>query len=409
MTTISQSREAAKTSSWRGILLVSGTCVGGGMLAMPIQTAEAGFFISFLILLATWIFMTFTGLLLVETTLWLKEGVHFSSMTQLLLGKAGKALSLVLYLFMNVASLVAYTSGGALLIDRWILDFTGISIGYGASCALFTLIFGSIVYLGVAFIGKMNGWFIILMGAIYCYLVGVGFFGLHMDYLAYRSAWLQGLNSFPLIFAAFSYQMIVPSLCSYLNYEARDLKKSVVIGTAIPFAVYFLWLLVIHGVIPFEGAGGLQEAFKNGSMITEPVKAHFNSAFLLPLMDGFAFLALVTSYFGLSIALFDFIKDLFKGISIELSKKWITVLSLVPSLILAICFPRALLDFLDLSGGFGDALLSGLIPVAMVWIGRYRRKFTGDYQVSGGKWSLIIAGSFAFSIFILQWVKLLSC
>ena len=83
------------------------------MLAMPIQTAEAGFFPSFLAVLCSWVFMCFTGLLLVEATLWVKEGAHFSTLATALLGKTGRSISLVVYLFMNYTSLVAYTAGGA--------------------------------------------------------------------------------------------------------------------------------------------------------------------------------------------------------------------------------------------------------------------------------------------------------
>ena len=98
--------------------------------------------------------------------------------------------------------------------------------------------------------------------------------------------------------------------------------------------------------------------------------------------------------------------DLFKGVWKNPSKSSITILSLIPCLLLAILFPRALLDFLDLSGGFGDALLSGLIPVSMVWAGRYRKKFAGEYQAPGGKLALVMAGIFAFMIFMIQWLKI---
>ncbi len=407
MVATTQTEVISSRSSWRGSLLVTGTCIGGGMLAMPIQTAEAGFVLSLLVLFVTWVFMTFTGLLLVEVSGWFKNGAHFSSMAQNLLGKPGNTLSLVVYLFMNCASLVAYTSAGALLIDHWAQNLFGISPGYVMSCVLFTVVFGGIVSLGISFIGRMNAWMTIFMGAIYCYIIVMGISYLKLDYLAFRPAWMHGLNSFPLIIAAFSYQMIVPSLCSYLNYDVKDLKKSIVIGTSLPFVVYFLWLLVIHGIIPFEGALGLREASAKGLMIVEPLKAYFNTTSFFFLIDTFAFLAVATSYMGLSVALFDFVKDLLRNFSQRVNENKITFLSLVPSMTLAIFFPKALLDFLDMSGGFGDALLSGLIPIGMIWVGRYKRKIDSDYQMPGGKLALVLAGSFAFSIFVFQWVKLI--
>jgi tyrosine-specific transport protein len=41
-------------------LLVAGTCVGGGMLALPVETGVIGFFPSLLIMVISWGFMTMT-------------------------------------------------------------------------------------------------------------------------------------------------------------------------------------------------------------------------------------------------------------------------------------------------------------------------------------------------------------
>ncbi len=405
-TTIARDAETGGLSIWKGAMLVSGTCIGGGMLAMPIQTADAGFLLSFLVLASSWVFMTFTGLLLVEATLWLKNQAHFSSLTQILLGTPGRILGLLVYLFMNTTSLVAYTSGGAQLFEHF-LSLIGLSVGYKTCCILFTLIFGGLVSFGMLLIGKVNNWLVLLMGAIYCYLTFLGISSLNPGYLEFRPAWIAGLYSYPLIFAAFSHQMIVPSLCSYLRYDAAKLRKALLIGTAVPFAVYSLWLLVIHGMIPYEGENGLHMAFVNNSLIVEPFRAHFSHGLLFIMIDLFALLALATSYMGLSIALFDFVRDLFQGIGRYPSRNAIILVSILPCLLLAMQFQKALLDFLDISGGFGDGLLSGLIPVAMIWVGRYRKRFESGYQVAGGKPALVLAGAFALFIVIVQWVKLL--
>ncbi len=47
-----------------GILLVAGTTIGAGMLAIPLVTATAGFLPAFIITFFVWLFMLLTGLLL---------------------------------------------------------------------------------------------------------------------------------------------------------------------------------------------------------------------------------------------------------------------------------------------------------------------------------------------------------
>jgi tyrosine-specific transport protein len=411
---MSLSIEQTQTSarSWLSAsLLVAGACIGGGMLAMPIQTAEAGFFPSFLAMSLCWIFMTFTGLLLVEATLWIKDKAHFSTLAMTFLGRWGKTLCLIVYLFMNYASLIAYTAGGAALLDQWAIDLLGFSLGYAGSCIAFTAIFGAVVYAGSMFIGKINALLVGAMIFAYFNLVGSGLSAIHTEYLSPRSPWWQGIAAVPIILAAFSYQMIVPSICSYLEYNVKALKKSIVVGTMIPFAVYGIWLLLIHGLIPYEGEGGLQEAFIKGSATTDPLKHQFAGLFLKIMADSFAFCALVTSYLSLSLGLFDFIRDVFRGMKVYITQHTITLLSIIPSLILAILYPRALLECLDISGGFGDALLSGLIPVAIVWIGRYSKKFAPDrasseYTSPGGKSALLLTAGVALGIFAYQWIKI---
>src|ERR1700722_9255778 len=94
-----------------GMLLIGGSCIGAGMLGLPILTGLAGFFPSLVMFFAAWAFMTLTGLLLVEVNGWFSERVNLVTMFGYSLGRIGKALSWILYLFLFYALLVAYVSG----------------------------------------------------------------------------------------------------------------------------------------------------------------------------------------------------------------------------------------------------------------------------------------------------------
>nr|NGX51671.1 Tyrosine-specific transport protein [Chlamydiota bacterium] len=63
-----------------GSLLVAGSCIGAGMLALPIVTGMVGFFPSFIMFIVAWLFMTTTALLIVEVLGWFKEPVNMISM-----------------------------------------------------------------------------------------------------------------------------------------------------------------------------------------------------------------------------------------------------------------------------------------------------------------------------------------
>jgi tyrosine-specific transport protein len=56
-----------------GTMLIAGTMVGVGMLALPVATGEGGFFPAVVIYLICWLFMLCTGLLLLEVCTWMPK------------------------------------------------------------------------------------------------------------------------------------------------------------------------------------------------------------------------------------------------------------------------------------------------------------------------------------------------
>lgn len=398
----SEAETMQKSDFWSVTLLVSGTCIGGGMLALPVQTAHAGFFLSSIGILLSWVFMTYTGLLLVEATLWIKNETHFSSLSRILIGNGARLIALATYMFMNYTSLVAYTAGGARLVGLWAHNFAGISLSYEMSCVVFTMMFASLIYLGAKLVGRIN---LLFMGGLITTYIALVFFDvghINAEHFVFRPAWREGLGIFSMILATFSYQMIVPSLCYQLNYDSQQLKKAVITGTTIPCVVYLLWLFIIHGVVPADGANGLKDALAQGASVTEALRVHVKHWSLTLLSDLFALFAVVTSYLGLSLALFFFLKDCFFELKVKATNNAIIMASIVPTLLLSMLFPKALINCLDMSGAYGDTILSGLIPVTMVWIGRYKMGKTGDFRVPGGKVTLSVVAAFYAFIMLYQ-------
>jgi tyrosine-specific transport protein len=398
----SQSAEITDRSFWIVTLLVSGTCIGGGMLALPVQTATSGFLYSFFALSICWAFMTYTGLLLVEATMWVKSETHFTSLSRILIGNGTRILAMTVYLFMNYLSLIAYTAGGAALFQNQIAENFALNLSYEICCILFVALFGSLIYLGAILVGRINFLFMIGLGLCYFCLMSLSASHVNFSRLSYSPDWRESLRSFSIILAAFSYQMVVPSICMQLNYNAKKTKKAISVGTTIPFLIYSAWLLIVHGVVPIEGDNGLLDALSRGASTTEPLRAQFNHWSLTVLTDMFAFFAIVTSFLGLSLALFYFLKDCFKEMNIRMSKNAIILTSIIPTVLLAMLFPKALVQCLDLSGAYGDTILSGVIPIAMVWIGRYKKNLSDENRTPGGRIVLLTVAGFYIFIFLWQ-------
>lgn len=386
-------------------LLVGGTCIGGGMLALPVETGIAGFFPSLLVMILCWAYMTYTGLLLVEANLWMEEGAHTMTMASRLLGRGGKFASMFLYLFMGYGSLIAYNSGGSGLITNFIQGMMGTSITRFESCVLFAILFGSMIYLGTRLIGRVNALLVTGMIVAYFIMIGNGLGETHFSLLSHRN-WSHSFITLPLVLTTFSFQMIVPSLTPYLKRDPTSLRKAIIYGTTIPFVIYAMWQWIVLGIVPIEGSHGLGEAFVKGITATQSLKYYVMTSWLSVAAEYFAFFALVTSYLGIALGMYDFISDSMKIRKKGMGKLSLGLIIIIPSLLVSIYYPRAFLFALEITGGFGDTLLNGILPVMMVWVGRYIKHHEGPYTVSGGKKSLLLIIAFSLVVFAVQILNL---
>ena len=100
----------SKSSLIGGMLLIVGTSIGGGMLALPVAMAKNGFFSSILFLTLCWGVMTLGALLILEVNLHLPPGSNLISMARLTLGWPGQVLAWILYLFL-LYTLLARNAG----------------------------------------------------------------------------------------------------------------------------------------------------------------------------------------------------------------------------------------------------------------------------------------------------------
>ncbi|MBV9575717.1 MAG: tryptophan/tyrosine permease, partial [Gammaproteobacteria bacterium] len=115
-----------------GILLVVGTTVGAGILALPIATAELGFWGSTLLLISCWAVMTTCAFLFLEVNLWLPAKSNVVSMAGATLGKTGQAIAWVVYLLLLYSILSAYIAGGGDLL-HYLLSTSGMNISLSST------------------------------------------------------------------------------------------------------------------------------------------------------------------------------------------------------------------------------------------------------------------------------------
>jgi tyrosine-specific transport protein len=114
----------------------------------------------------------------------------------------------------------------------------------------------------------------------------------------------------------------------------------------------------------------------------------------------FALSAILTSFIGVALGLFDFFADGFHIKKNLLGKLGLAFLTFLPPILIAIYCPQ-FLKALHYAGLFA-AILLVIYPVLMVWWGRYRLNIAAGYRVMGGKPLLVATLIFGLSVIVLE-------
>ncbi len=382
-----------------GTLLVAGTTIGAGMLALPVVTAAGGIVPALCICLLCWAFMAATGLLFLEACLHLPPGANLSTMAQVYLGKTGKVCAWILYLFLFYCLSIAYISGGGDLLRGWIGAHR---ISTPEAAGLFLILFAPCVYAGAKLVDGINRWMMLGLAASYCMFVWLCTPLVHIQFLE-RMHWEGSFLALPVIFTSFSFHGIIPSLTAYLHRDPRAVRTAILGGTGIAFATYMIWEFLILGAVPFEGSQGLSEAHRLGLSAVFPLQAHLGAHAVIPISQAFAFFAVATSFLGVALGLFDFLADGLGWAKKGWNRCKIAALTFAPPFIITLIYPSLFLKALSMAGGIGCALLLGLFPTLVCYRARYRscRLEPWKEQVGGGKLFLWLLFLFVlFELFI---------
>lgn len=372
-----------------GALLVAGTSIGGGMLALPVLTSLAGFIPSVGIYLLCWFFMCSTGLLFLEVSQWMKGESNMISMAEHTLGQAGKYVAWIVYLFLFYCLTIAYIVG----CGNIVVELFHSSIPDWSGPILFVLLFAPFILSSTTLVGQLNVVLVSGLALSYLAFVGLGFKYVKVD-LLHVSDWSKSLIVLPISFTSFAYQGIIPTLSAYLQGDVKKIRKAILIGTFIPLLAYIVWEWLILGIVPTYGPGGLAEALLHGHNAVHPLKNFIQNSSVYYLGQSFAFFALVTSFLGVTLGLRDFLIDGLKIKKDQQGKIQLALLIFLVPLVIAVIYPHIFLIALDYAGGFGCAILLGLLPLLMVWVGRYSLGYNQNPQLRGGKMTLILLAIF---------------
>lgn len=393
--------DSSKGSLIGASLLISGCCIGAGMLGLPVLTALAGFGPSSLILLLSWLFMLTTGLLLLEANLWFRDEVSIVTIAKRTLGKTGQWLSWGIFLFLFYCVLVAYVTASGKLLADFGLNFGGREVSPWVGSLLFCSLLATLICVGTGAVDHFNRW--LMLGLVAAYGVLLVFGASHVQAAQLRhSNWQAALFALPVAVFSFGYHNLIPSVSSYLNYDKKKLTLSVLCGSAIPLIVYLLWEWLILGIVHIEGLGGLRETLSEGNLATHALKETTGSPWVVIAAHSFAFFAVVTSFLSVALSFVDFLADGLQLTKTRKNKSALSLLTFAPPFLIALSYPDIFLLALNYASAFGAVILFGIFPALMVWRGRYSLKLSDQKIVPGGRFTLAAIILFSVAVAAIQ-------
>lgn len=328
------------------------------MLGIPVVTLEAGFYPSLIFFIAAWAYMTAAGLLMAKLVLsYNKPDIHLLTMAETTLGKGGKLLSWILFAFLFYAIMTAYIIAAGVLIA----DVAGINF-YLAASLLVAGMYGAIAK-GVRLVDSLNRYLLFGMVACYLLLVTFGLPSVSLERLG-RANMSAAWASLPILVICFGFHNLIPSLASYLKQDGSALRKSIVTGSIFALVIYLLWEFVILGLVPENRAEWI-DAEKKGELVTQLLADTVGSKSVLYFAQGFAFLAIATSFLPVSYSFLDFLKDGLKQLHKQVSNKILALAVLLPPFFLTLSDPHLFLEALDFAGGICAVSIFGILPAIM--------------------------------------------
>ena len=371
-------------------LLVAGTMIGAGMLAMPLTSAGIGLTATVFLLLGLWAVLTFTALLFVELYQTADSDAGIGTLAAQYFGKAGRIISTAVLIVFLYALIAAYVSGGGSLLMDLLPAMGDKDTMNKIAVLVFTIFFGSFIVIGTHSVDKINRVLFFVMIAAFILVLALMLPNIKFDNLmAMPIDNALIISASPVFFTAFGFHGSIPSLNKYLDGNVKALRIAILVGSGITLFAYFLWQLSTHGLL---SQNEFLQILREDDTLNGLVKATLEitqSPIIANAVKIFSTLALVTSFLGVALGLLECIEDLLKqSFDIHAGRISLGLMTFIPSVLFSLFYPEGFILALGYAGQM-FAFYAVVLPVSLVWKARSIHPNL-PYRVWGGKALLVL-------------------
>jgi tyrosine-specific transport protein len=358
-----------RTLIFSSSLMIIGTSIGAGILALPLETGLAGFLPSLFGFILMWATMTISGWILFLRFYKNKGTVtNIAMLYHHELGPWAKHLNTVSYFLTFYGLLIAYMSGASSTITHLFDDLATIQHIDKIITILFFVFATSLIVFGKKILNRSNTLLSILLFIFFFTLIALTLPYTQSSNLSFHN-WQRTAFALPILATAFGYHPVIPVIYEYAedkNLAKKNYFQILIIGTIIVFVFNLVWSIIVMGILPVHAADGISisTALSKGIPATVPIAKLINSKTLILVSVLFSLFAITTSYIGVGAGLLNYIEGVLFYYIKPSKIISLTVTFLIP-LILALIYPGIFIKLLSLVGGIGVITSCGILPVLL--------------------------------------------
>lgn len=315
---------------------IAGTTIGAGMLALPMSAFNIGYVYWIGLSVFFWSLMSFTGIVQADLNTHFNKSISIASISKLQFGRFFELIAQVSIFGLFYALLSAYATGAAQILHSNVFKFS-----FNFSLITYVTVLGFFIASCFSFVDYLNRFLVIIKFIVFFVVITFLFNYSSLSNIKPIGSFKNALIAVPVFFTAFGFHGSIPSLFEYVNKNTKSVKFGIVFGSLTALLVYLLWQTIALGCIQYgiDSKTSLSEFVHHLSSVSK------NSSFET-IVGVFIFFGVSTSFLGVGIGLFDYIKE-------KVHSKLLTaVLTFLPPIIFAIIYPSGFIFALRFAAVF---------------------------------------------------------
>ncbi len=348
-------RSSQEKSALTATMITAGTSIGAGMFSIPLVGSGMWFEWMIVALLFLWFLNYLTSLYLMEVTLSFERGSSFNEIVKTLLGGIWNSAFGLAFAFLMMILLYAYFSAfgstaretfglSELASSRWLSG--GVSFVFGMALAV-------IVWWSTAAVGKIST--ILIVGMVITFFLSMLGFSFQIEVTklfdvggsGYAKYFWIALSS---MMTAFAFATIVPSLYKYYGNKPKTIKMGLLLGSILAFFVYLFFVAVMFGNVSRSDFALITQANGNIGDLVAALQSGSDSNLFNSALSVFSNFAVVSSFIGVSLGLFDYFADRFAFADDRKGRFYAACLTFLPPGIASFFFPNGFLLAIGYAG-----------------------------------------------------------